>query len=167
MPITSRLLSVCPRIRKRGRKLEAATAWRLRILTLGMFYRRVVIDTKKREIRLFRRYLWFFARQRRFRFGEIEAVTYGYTDSAWGQWTHWAHDSHDWFAVGIRLATGEEVHFFYFYGDGTFTNNGPWPDWLYWDDYLFDMSGTQERESRGFVELLMKMIGVTLVPPRH
>ncbi len=45
-------------------------------------------------------------------------------------------------------------------------NDGPWPDWLYWNDYLFDLSGTQERESKAFVELLSKMIGVSVVPAR-
>jgi hypothetical protein len=34
------------------------------------------------------------------------------------------------------------------------------------EDYLFDLSGTQDRQSRAFVELVAKMIGVTVVPVR-
>ena len=77
------------------------------------------------------------------------------------------HDSVDLFSVGLRLLSGEELHLFYFYGDGTFSNDGPWPDWLYWEDYVYDMSGTQERESRAYVDLLAKMIGVPVIPGRR
>ncbi|HWY88736.1 MAG TPA: hypothetical protein VNX28_18640, partial [Gemmataceae bacterium] len=58
------------------------------------------------------------------------------------------------FSVGLRLYGGGERHLFYFFGDGTFTNTGPWPDWIYWEDFAFDMSGTQERESKAFVEVV-------------
>jgi len=37
---------------------------------------------------------------------------------------------------------------------------------MYWEDFAFDLSGTQERESKAFVELVCKMIGVTVVPGR-
>jgi hypothetical protein len=40
-----------------------------------------------------------------------------------------------------------------------------WPDWLYWEQCLTDISGTQEKESRGFAELLGRMIGVPIIPP--
>jgi hypothetical protein len=162
--ISFRLLSFCPRVSKVEGKLVASTAWRLRILTLGWLYRKVIVDPQKKQVTLYRRYFWFFARRRCIRFKAIEAIAYGYKDMALGaSWT-WAHDSIDLFSVGLRLLGGDELHLFYFYGDGTFNNDGPWPDWLYWEDYLFDMTGTQERESRAFVELLSKMIGVAITP---
>jgi hypothetical protein len=161
-----RLFSVCPRVRKCGGKLVAVTAWRLRILTLGCLYRKVTVDPKRGELVIYRRYFWLFARRRRVRFGAVEAVTYGYQDWAVGASWSWAHDSVDLFSVGLRLHGGDELRLFYFYGDGTFRNDGPLPDWLYWDDYLFDVSGTQERESRAFVELLSRMIGTSVVPAR-
>ena len=165
MAVSSRLLSVCPRIKKAGRRLVASTAWTLRLLTLGTLYRQVVVDPKKEVVLLQRRYLWLFVRRRRIPFHFIKAVTYGYQDLAVGEpWT-WAHDSYDLFRVGLRLHDLEDVHLFFFYGDGTFTNDGPLPDWLYWDDYLFDLCGTQEQESGAFVELLGKMIGVPVEPP--
>ena len=166
MTLNSRLFSICPRVSKRGSRLVACTAWRLRLLTLGWLHRQVIVDPAKQELVIQRRYFWVFTRRRRIRFRAVEAVTYGYQDWAAGaSWT-WAHDSVDLFSTGLRMRGGEEVHLFYFYGDGTFRNDGPLPDWLYWQDYLFDMSGTQERESRAFVELLSKMIGVPVAPAR-
>jgi hypothetical protein len=161
-----RLFSICPRVRKAGGKLVATTAWRLRVLTLGWLFRKVTIDPKKEEVTIYRRYFWFFSRRRRLPFGKIEAVTYGYHDWSMDASFAWAHDSVDLFSVGLRLQGGDERHLFYFYGDGTFRNDGPLPDWLYWSDYVFDMTGTQEKESRAFVELLSKMIGVSVVPAR-
>jgi hypothetical protein len=160
------LFSICPRLSKRNGKLVAATAWRVRILMLGWLYREVIVDPKREALTIYHRYFWAFTGRRRLPFDAIEAVTYGYQDWAAGASWSWAHDSVDLYSVGLRLRDGDEVHLFYFYGDGTFRNDGPWPDWLYWDDYVFDTSGTQERESRAFVELLSKMMGVSVVPPR-
>ena len=156
MAFPLRFLSICPRVCKHGRRLVASTAWRLRLLTLGMLYRRVVVDPKNEVVLVQRRYLWLLARRRRIPFRFVKAVTYGYQDLAVGEpWTS-AHDSYDLFRVGLRLHNQEEVHLFFFYSDGTFTNDGPLPDWLYWEDYVFDLCGTQEKESRVFVELLGK-----------
>jgi hypothetical protein len=146
-------------------QLIATSAWRLRFLTLGTVYRQVVVDPAQKVISLHRRYLWLFARTRSIPFRSIKAVTYGYQDWAMGSFELTAHKSMDLFSVGLRLQDLHEVHLFYFLGDGTFSNDGPWPDWLYWEQYLTDISGTQEKESRGFAELLGKMIGVPIIPP--
>src|SRR5262245_61741907 len=124
----------------------------------------MIVDPKQKAVIIRRRFAWFFQRGRRISFRSIEAVTYGYRDMA--SPGLWANNSVDLFSVGLRLRGGKEIHLFHFYGDGTFTNDGPWPDWLYWQQYVLDFSGTQERESRAFVELLSKMIGVPVVPPR-
>ena len=167
MAIFSSLFSVCPRVRKEEDRLVARTAWRLLVLTLGGFYRRVEVDPGKKEVTVYRRYFWVFARRRRIRFGNIEAVTYGYKDWAFGASWSWAHDSVDSYSVGLRLRNDDDLHLFSFFGDGTFQNDGPWPDWLYWDDYLLDLSGTQTQESRAFVELVSKLVGVSVVPGRY
>lgn len=164
MALSFRLFSVCPRVKKIDAKLVASTAWRLRILTLGSMYRKVTVDRDAEEVIIESRYLWLFPRRRRIRFQAIEAISYGYRDWSPGAYLAWAHDSADLFSVSLKLFSGDERHLFYFYGDGTFSNDGPLPDWLYWEDYLFDMSGTQERESKVFVELLGKMIKVPIVP---
>jgi hypothetical protein len=164
--ITSRLFSVCPRLSKQKNKLVAATAWRLRILTLGWLFRKVIVDPKKKVVNFHSRYFWVIPCHRRIKFTAIEAITYSYQDWAPGaSWT-WTHDSVDLFTVGLRLYGGEDVHVFYFYGDGEFTNDGPLPNWIYWENYLFDTVGKQQKESRAFVDLLGKMIGVEVMPGR-
>jgi len=166
MPIYSPLLSFCPRVRKVKGTLVARTNLQLRILTLGLMNRKVRVDPKKEEVTISRRLFWFYPRRRRISFKRIAAVTYGYQDWSPDAYWSWAHDSVDLFSVGLRLHGGDEVHLFHFYGDGTFQNDGPLPDWWYWDDFLFDFSGTQERESKLFVNALSKIIGVEVVPSR-
>ncbi len=165
MAISSPLLSICPRVRKVKGALVARTNLTLRILSLGLMNRKVRVDRNKEEVTISRRLFWFYPRRRRIPFAHIEAVTYSYQDWAADSWT-WAHDSVDLFSVGLRLHGGGETHLFYFYGDGTFQNDGPLPDWWYWEEFLTDFSGTQERESKLFVDVLSKMIGVTVAPGR-
>ncbi len=64
----------------------------------------------------------------------------------------------------LKLHGGGDVHLFSFYGEGEFENVGPLPDWLYWQEYLFDLSGTQTQESRAYVELLSRMTGASVEP---
>ena len=163
-----RLFAICPRITKESNRIVVTTARRVQILLLGLLYRRVEIDPTCESISLWSRYAWLFGRQRTIRFAEVTAVTYGYEDlvSDAGYFSY-AHDSFDWFTVGLRLRDDTEVHLFNFVGDGTFVNHGPLPDWLYWDDFTFNITGSQEKESRVFVDLLAKLCDVQVVPPRR
>jgi len=157
-------LSVCPRVRKVHGSLIAVTAWTMRILTFGLVNRKVKIDPKKQEVTISKRHLWVYPKRKRIPFDHIAAVTYVYEDAApFASWS-WAHDSFDVFSTGLRLHGGKHVHLFHFFGDGTFRNDGPLPDWMYWEDFLFDTSGTQEQESKRFVNVLSKMIGVEVEP---
>ncbi|MCM2370959.1 hypothetical protein [Aporhodopirellula aestuarii] len=158
-----RLFSICPRIKKRGCCIVAKTAWRLRILLLGLAIREVEVDPQSEKIHLNSRYFWVLKRHHAFPYGDIEAITYGYQDNALGgSWS--AHDSSDWFSVGLRLIGGKQVHLFHFIGDGTFTNNSMFPDWMHRGERLFDLEGSQERESKAFVELLSTMVRVEVIP---
>ena len=167
MALLVRWLSIGPRISKLDGKLFASTARRLQWLTLGLCLRRVVVDPQQQELTIVGRYFWFFRTRRRVRFREIEAVTYGYQDWAMGACLDWAHDSLDLYSVGLRLYDGDDLGLFHFFGDGAFIHDGTWPDWMYWEGCLLDMSGTQDRDSRLFVDLLSKMIGVGVVPARN
>ena len=166
MAVELPFLSVCPRVRKSHGKLIAESAWWTRITTLGCYYRKVVVDPKKEELSIHRRYFFAMRKRRRIRFGAVQAITYDYQDWSGGSYWSWAHKTSDVFRVGLRLHGGDDLTLFWFSGEGAFQNNGPWPDWMYWDDYLFDTSGTQERESKAYVELLSKMIGVPVEPGR-
>jgi hypothetical protein len=133
------------------------------ILTLGLLHKRVTVDPKEQVVRIRRRYLWFIRRTSRIPFPLIAAITYGYSGSGnnWGT----AQKSSEIYTVGLRLHSGRERRLFSFVGDGEFQNNGPLPDWWYWPEYVFQFVGTQERESRMFVEALSKMIGAEITPP--
>lgn len=161
-----RLLALCPRICKRDECIFVSTAWRASVLSLGTVFRQVVINPRTRKLIITSRYLWLISRSREIPFSAIRAVTYGHEDMSLGSVFSFAHDSFDWFTVGLRLNDDSELRLFNFIGDGTFVNTGPFPDWLYWDEFAFDFSGSQDKESRVFVDLLCKMIGVRVVPPR-
>lgn len=160
-----RVFSLGPRVTKQDGCLIASTAWLVRVLTLGTMLQTVVVDLKKSRVLIRGRYLWLFARSRKIPFKAVTAVTYGYEDlSLGGSWS--AHNAIDSYSVGLRLYDGEDVRLFSFTGDGSFVNNGPWPDWMYWSEFTFDWTGNQESRSRAFVEILSTMLNVSIVPPR-
>ncbi|MBT5017151.1 MAG: hypothetical protein HON04_00220 [Planctomicrobium sp.] len=162
-----RILSACPIVRKQPPGIVVSTAWWWRILFFGLSLRKVTFHLKKEEIRIVSRYLWFFRFRKRYRFGKVKAITYGYSN--WNSGSTWstAHDSLDQFSVGLQLNNDDEVRLFNFVGEGTFVNNSNLlPDWLFWDEYAFDLSGTQEGESKAFAELLSKLLNIPIVRPR-
>ena len=165
MAIPLKFLSLGPRISKHDLRLSLTTGWGLRLLTLGMWNRRVVVDVEQQAFTFHARYIWLFTRTRRICFPSVAAVTYGYSDWSPGAHLSWTHDSLDVFTVGLRLHTEEEIGLFDFVGDGTFVNDGPWPDWMYWPEYAVDLSGTQERDSKALVDLLCKILRVRVQPP--
>jgi hypothetical protein len=156
--------SVCPLIRADEDHLTASTHWLVRILSLGLLFRRMVVDRRARTVTIDERTACFFRRRRVFSFAQVAAVTYGYEDVHPAAMFSGTHDAMDRYIVGLRIAGSDEVRLFYFLGDGAFTNEGPLPDWWYWDEYTMDFTGSQERESRAFVQLLSKLIGVTIMP---
>lgn len=162
-----RLLAICPRIRKDNTQIVARTAWRVRLLLLGLLDRKVMIDPSQRLVTVKSRYLWLIRRERKIPFSQVDAVTYGYEDWSPDQILSFAHDSFDWFTVGLRMKDRSEIRLFNFVGEGSFDNHGPFPDWMYWDQFAFDATGSQQKESRLFVNLLSKMIGVTVVRPQQ
>jgi hypothetical protein len=165
MAVISQIFSIGPRIREDGGRLVATTAWRYRLLTLGTSLRRVIIDAGDKVVLIRRRSFWLFRRGKTIPFSAIKSITYGYDPWSSGSWLSWTHDSLDIYAVGLSLRDGGDVHLFNFLGDGTFTNEGPLPDWMYWGAYASDFVGTQDQNSKAFAELLSRAIGVPITPP--
>lgn len=159
MPIS--FLSITPRIVGDAQGLTATTAWAAQLLMLCGWFRRVRIDLEERRVSIDDRSWWIRCRERVILFDQVAAVTYGYEE--WS-WTWGARDPIDRFIVGLKLKSRKEVALFWFAGDGTFTNDGILPDWVYWKEIAFDLQGTQEQESRVFARVLSKMIEVTLEP---
>jgi hypothetical protein len=135
------------------------------VLTLGLWFRRVVVDAEAKTLSIYNRYLWLFTHRTVIRFSYIQAVTYGYDDWSPGAGMSDVHSALDMFVVGLRLQDDREVRLFTFFGEGGFVNEGPFPDWWYWPDFTVNTVGTQQTESRVFVDLLCHIIGVTVIPP--
>ena len=165
MALISRIFSICPRIREAEERLIATTAWRYRLLTLGASHREVIIDPNQKVVRVRRRFFWVFRRRTVIPFSSVRSVTYGYDPWSPNSWWSWSYDGFDIYSVGLSLHNGKDVHLFNFLGEGTFTNDGPLPDWMYWGDFAFDLVGTQGGESRAFTDLLSRAIGVSVAPP--
>jgi hypothetical protein len=157
----SSLFSITPRIRGDSGGITATTGFVAQVLMLGAAFRRVRVDRIKETVTIEDRTWWFRRRERVILFGEVAGIGYGYEDISWSM-NLWARDSTDRFVVGLKLKWGEEVRLFNFVGDGTFTNNGPLPDWMYWKEFAFDMTGTQEQESRMFAKVLGKVLKAPL-----
>ena len=161
------LLSSGPRIGKEDGCVVARTGYLSRVLFLGTALREVLVNPAKKRIVIRSRYVWLFKREKKLRFKHVDAITYGYEDVSPDSMFSYSHHARDCFSVGLRLVGGDELKSFSFYGQGGFVNDGPWPDWCYWDEYAFDFVGNQESEALAFVELLEKMIGVKTVRPRY
>lgn len=162
----SRLLSLDPRIRKRGKQLHATTGWRTWLLTLGLCDRAVVVDPAARVVRIRDRVCWLFPRRRRVRFDHIRAVAYGYSDPNAVGGLNFARDTFDVFTVGLKLHADRDDyrHLFRFVGEGSFINDGPLPNWFYLGEYVFDAEASQEGESRAFVTVLARLTGKPVEP---
>lgn len=162
MAVILPFLSVCPKIARNKDRLVARTSLTGLLLSLGCVYRRVVVDPGHKRIVIHRRLFWLFAKRRVIPFHRVAAIVYAYDDwnpgTSWG----WAGNTMDHFRVGLKLADGDEVHLFHFAGEGAFVNNSPFPDWMFWPDYVCDLAGSQVGESRAFADLLTKMTGAPL-----
>ncbi|QDU61904.1 hypothetical protein Pan216_27690 [Planctomycetes bacterium Pan216] len=161
------LFSICPRVKEVKGKVVASTGWTFTILTLGTMLKWVTIDPKREKIFITRRYLWLLRFRKTISFKRVRAIIYGYDDLSPGTITSVAHDSLDCFTVGLRLKDESEMKLFRFFGDGVFTNDGPYHDLLYWREYLRDRTGTQERESFVFAEVISELIDAPIDAPRH
>ena len=160
-----RLLAVCPRISKEDATIISTTALRVRLLLLWSYYRQVRIDPVGRTISISVCYLWFCRSQRQIPFHDVEAVTYGYEDIAYHSAYEPVHETNDCFTVGLRLKDDTEVVLHDFAGDGTLVNHTFLPNWFF-RPFGFDLEGSQENESRDYVEIVSCLVQVSTIPHR-
>ena len=96
----------------------------------------------------------------------MKAVTYGYSTLEPQRLASDYKQGKECYSVGLRLLNDDEFHLFNFVGEGTFSNAGSLlPDWLYWEEFPFSLSGSQASESRAFVELLSNILDVPVIRP--
>jgi hypothetical protein len=163
----SRLFSFSPKVYSDKGLLIARTGWKANLFCLGFGGRSVTVDRNREMIRLRKRTLWFGITSRFIPFSAIKEITYGYVDVDPTAEISWSHQQNDLFTVGIRLHTGEEIDFVRFYGQGDFSNDGPLPDWMYWEDVLEAKitKGTQEGQALSYAEMLSHVVQVPIGSP--
>jgi hypothetical protein len=161
MPTSLGLLSLCPRVREDAGKLILTTGLKTGALTLGLSWRRVVVDPATRTVHVWDRHGWLVAREVTIPFKRIVSVTQDYADLSPGQWLPFGYDAFDVYRVGLRLrGDGGDVHLFRFIGEGAYVNNSDMPDWVHGREILTDVKGMQDREASAAAGAIGKMIGV-------
>ena len=159
----SRFLAVCPRVIDEGDELIACTSIAGWLLSLTAIYRQVTVDSRQKVVVLNRRLFWFFKSRKIIPFERIQSIDYEYED--WGMFTAlgFTGDSKDCFSVSLRLMDDSKVHLFNFLGEGDFEPGVLNPLFslrLYLAKMLLAFCGSQEENSRHFVDRLEKLIGV-------
>jgi hypothetical protein len=163
----NRLLAICPKVIDSNDRLVARTSWIAWFLMLTLLSRKVVVDAKKHRVFIKRRLFWFCVSIFSIPFDQIEKISYNYED--WGPFTGvgLTGNTKDCFSVNLQLVNGEDVHLFNFLGEGTFEARAPNPllsfSW-YWAKMLLAFSGSQEDDSRRFVDRLEELIGAPVSP---
>lgn len=160
------LVEICPSVSEDEDSLVAATSPLVQIATLGVFSRRITIRRHEQAVKITRRLFWFFSRTRQIPFSQITGVTYGYSDMSTSSMSESDGRRWDWFSVGILLRDRDQVHGFFFIGDGGSHRSGLLEYMPRWIQKLCSTMDRQESQSRHFAESLSKRIGVPIVSGR-
>ena len=163
--VVSKIFNLRPTVSRQGQSIVATTAPASVCLSLGLGYRRVVIDDQQKAVRIFARYGWLFQQVRHIPFDVVTAVENEYVElnnryNPLAGIT--AYQSQDVYTVKLHLVNGEEVPLFRFYGAGAFQNNSYAPDWMFWQDALVaDLTRVdQATASQQFAGTVASVIGV-------
>ncbi len=160
----STLFRLAPRIETEGRSLVASTSFLGFLCSFTLLQRSVRVDVAREEVVLRSRWLWFLVRERRIRFADVASVSYQYSD--WNPFTSWGGTGNpvDCYTISLHLfgQRRQPVHLFRFVGAGVFSNRSGMPDWYYWKEIRHDLVGTQEGESRAYVDALQSLLDVPL-----
>ena len=155
-------LAVSPRVWRDGPVLHARTRGRHRLLTAFAYDRHLIVDPTLRQITLTVRRYWVSVSSETHDFDDVAALEYRYARMPTeigmtlqgGQWT----DSVNWYVVTLVLRTARDpVTLFRFAGEGS--EGTGWSGTILGDD-LVDLEGTQEVESREFVNTLRRLLKV-------
>ena len=164
--LVGKVVSASPSIRRDGDRLTVRSSVNSQVFCLGATAKSLVIEPARRRLSLTSRSFWFYRRTRHIEFDWIKEVTLDYNDVGFGMW---ARRNEDLFTTGLTLQNGEWVQLFKFYGEGDFQNDGPFPDWFYWEEHLMThvVKGDQEASSLRFADLLSALTGAPIgqAPP--
>ncbi|MEQ8821251.1 MAG: hypothetical protein RLY93_13505 [Sumerlaeia bacterium] len=157
MALALSLFSVGPKVWKENHCLCARTSLPFAMMTGGLAWKSMVADPHSRTVTVRHQDLWLIPHKWVVPFHDINEIMYTYKDArpmaGWG-----AGDAIDSYSVGLKLQNADVIHLFRWIGEGEFDNSSYLPDWFYWKDFYFDVTGTQQKESLVFFELLKAMI---------
>lgn len=160
-------LSAGPRVRVTTTSVVASTGYYAMLFSLASVLRNVRVDRRTQTIAIEDRFGWAFECNREIQFSEVRAVTYGYDDASLLHRTFSVGGAFDVYSVGLRLYDDEQVHLFRFMGPGTWTHEGLLSDFEEVEpqsDAL--VTGSQDGDSLVWAELVSKMVGVPIRPPK-
>ncbi len=165
--IVQRLLTVRPKVRRYEDRLVVEPNGFVTFLTLGMSFRRVLVDLVARDIVFLSRTAYLFRSMDILPFSEASHMDYSYSSfgTSWG-WTATGFDRHDEvdvFSLSIVSREGSVYPVCSFWGEGS--AGGDWVAILAGDDDWIDLHGSQESESRSFARLLASLIGIPTSKP--
>ena len=158
-------LTFCPGVKRQDDCLVASTSWLTLLLTLGVIYRWMQIDVRRRKISVYRRSFWVFVRSWEVSFDEIESITYGYIEM--GRETTLQDGSiWDCYQVGLRLFLDPRfIHLFSFLGPGGYSRDSNLlDDFELFDTSHADLVGSQGGRSLEFAEMLSMVTGRRITP---
>lgn len=160
--VTSGFLSLSPRVWIDDDVLYARTSLLVQCLCLFAIWRRVRVDQRQAAVEIVGRRLWLWPYQRRVPFDQILRIRYDYSGIPTGfSWFHGRTDEIDIFKVGLETTDRRDIHLFRFIGEGAVETG--WSGTLFGGDSAFDLRGSQEDESRRFVDLLKQATGKPLL----
>ncbi len=149
-------LSMGPRVTREGERLVANTSLPFRIATLFSWNKRLEACPREGKVVLKRTMLWTFTRTTEIPFQDIREINYKYSNLMPLSSVS-ATDAIDCYTILLELHDRHEIKLFSWIGQGEFENNSLYPDWVYWDEYIVDFTGTQANASLAFFELLRGM----------
>lgn len=161
MEITYSLLTLKPRTELANGILTIETPLLKKLLGLGLFHRKVVVDPSLKTFSINTRHP-FGRKTQTIPFAAVSRLDYTYDDTAWNTDSPWfgSQDSVEWFTISLVLAYDREtVHLCRFTGEGSIDHG--WQGWLAGDD-LIDYRGDQQESSLSLVKLLQEMTGLPL-----
>ena len=152
------LLSIGPKVWSEGHVLCARTDLITIFTRLGIYWISFRADIPARTFHVTRHYL-AFSSTRSLPFDRVRRIIYNYHDTfGFLGWLGAARDSRDHYRIGLETWDDEEIMLFDWVGEGEFRNDSIWPDFVYWKEFAFDMTGTQKKESLLFYDALCAMI---------
>ena len=153
-------LAMGPAFKMKDGQLRSRSSLFFCLLTLGLYFKRIVVDPQAKVVRIRRRVLWFLSFQREIPFSHIDRIDYAYRETVSRSfWSRYMYNLMDTFTVSLVLHDDERrVRLWSFVGEGSGE-----PFWTGWRvGPLVDLEGSQEEDSLYFVELLQYFTGKPL-----